>query len=386
MSLVSGLADLIFVEDTEANFTGSRLKNGMLGMTSDTKKLVKKSLGLGAYNFTSDDSLQVLLADTKVITALKTFNAGITLGAASNFIGSASSDITINTDKFKWDSNTDRLGLGTSNPASMFDITGSHSAAGAVIVDPDLTIPGSNTTASFMAINTSGAGSITTMGTGIAYTRITSMDIAEPIITNAGGGDTIAIAATLRIGNAPTEGSSNNYALWVDDGATQLDGTLNIEDTVTIATTKKLLLGAVGEISDDGTALNINAAGITKNIVISTTGPTTGSVTFKPGATTTLTIQQNDVKGAVIFADAIDMEFNTTTGTKIGAATNQKLAFWNAGPIVQPAGTGETTGHAAVGGTNVDSNDTFTGNTGSKAYTINDVVKALKNSGIMAAS
>ncbi len=36
-------------------------------------------------------------------------------------------------------------------------------------------------------------------------------------------------------------------------------------------------------------------------------------------------------------ADAVNIAVNTTTGTKIGTATGQKLGFWNATPIIQPA-------------------------------------------------
>ena len=70
--------------------------------------------------------------------------------------------------------------------------------------------------------------------------------------------------------------------------------------------------------------------------------------------------------------------FDTATGTKIGAATNQKIGFWNATPIVQP-----TTAVAAAtvvngtGGT-VKHDDTFDG------YTLQQVVKALRNAGLLA--
>lgn len=75
---------------------------------------------------------------------------------------------------------------------------------------------------------------------------------------------------------------------------------------------------------------------------------------------------------------------DTTTGTKIGTATSQKLGFFNATPVVQQATTGTTTGFTAGAGTAVLSDSTFTGGTGSAAYTIGDVVKALKNLGLLA--
>jgi hypothetical protein len=75
------------------------------------------------------------------------------------------------------------------------------------------------------------------------------------------------------------------------------------------------------------------------------------------------------------------------TGTRIATAANQKLSFYDiATPIVQPSSVGETTGYSAVGGTNVDHQDTFTGNLGTKAYTINDIVKHLKSLGLVASS
>lgn len=78
------------------------------------------------------------------------------------------------------------------------------------------------------------------------------------------------------------------------------------------------------------------------------------------------------------FADAKNIKFQTTTGTKIGTATSQKLSFWNATPIIQP-----TTGVAgatfvAGAGTAVNDASTFDG------YTIKQIVKALRNIGLLA--
>jgi len=42
---------------------------------------------------------------------------------------------------------------------------------------------------------------------------------------------------------------------------------------------------------------------------------------------------------AITISDAVNLVLNTTTGTKIGTATTQKLAFYNSTPIVQPANT-----------------------------------------------
>jgi hypothetical protein len=68
------------------------------------------------------------------------------------------------------------------------------------------------------------------------------------------------------------------------------------------------------------------------------------------------------------------------------AGTGESLGFFGATPVAQHTATGETTGFVAGGGTAVTDASTFTGNVGTKAYRISDVVKALKNLGLMAPS
>ena len=49
------------------------------------------------------------------------------------------------------------------------------------------------------------------------------------------------------------------------------------------------------------------------------------------------------------FADSVNLAFNTTTGTKIGTATTQKIGFYNATPVVQPAAVANLTVTATTG-------------------------------------
>jgi hypothetical protein len=72
------------------------------------------------------------------------------------------------------------------------------------------------------------------------------------------------------------------------------------------------------------------------------------------------------------------------TGLKLGNSSTDKLGFWGVTPVAQHNSTGETAGFTAGAGTTVTHTSTFTGNVGSTAYTISDIVKALKNCGIMA--
>lgn len=62
------------------------------------------------------------------------------------------------------------------------------------------------------------------------------------------------------------------------------------------------------------------------------------------------------------------------------------LGLFGTTPLTsQYSTTGTTTGFTAATGTNVLSGSTFTGNTGATAYTIGDVVRSLKQHGLLAA-
>lgn len=76
-----------------------------------------------------------------------------------------------------------------------------------------------------------------------------------------------------------------------------------------------------------------------------------------------------------------DIEF---LGTHIGkSATKSKIGFFGVTPVVQPLSTGEINGMTAPGGTNATNQSTFTGNYGSTAWTMSDIVKALKQLGLI---
>lgn len=62
------------------------------------------------------------------------------------------------------------------------------------------------------------------------------------------------------------------------------------------------------------------------------------------------------------------------------------LGLYSTTPVAQHSTTGQTAGFTAGVGTAVNDDSTFTGGSGTKAYTIGDVVRALKNIGLMAAS
>ena len=83
---------------------------------------------------------------------------------------------------------------------------------------------------SHAVIGSGAGGSVTTHGESQTIPIITSLYVDEPNISIGSGGagsDTVTAATSLYIENAPTE-ATNNYALWVDSGASRFDGLVGI--------------------------------------------------------------------------------------------------------------------------------------------------------------
>jgi hypothetical protein len=151
--------------------------------------------------------------------------------------------------------------------------------------------------------------------------------------------------------------------------------------------------------AQDGSQCSVmlnTGAGRTHEIKSNTTGT---RVCTLPDASVTLaglslaqtwTAQQTFGSGSgITLNDGINITLLTTTGSKIGTATTQKLGFWNATPIVQPASTTDlrqlliNVGFLASGGaTPLDLNGgafTTTGNSSLGQITIADAKNVILN-------
>jgi hypothetical protein len=126
-----------------------------------------------------------------------------------------------------------------------------------------------------------------------------------------------------------------------------------------------------------GSGSSANAA-VTAITIDSTQAVTLAATLAVTGASTLTGLLT--ANGGITLGNAQNIAFSTTTGTKIGTATTQKLSFWNSTPIVQPTTSvaSATFAHTGGGGANIKTDDTFDG------YTIAQVVRALRNAGLLA--
>lgn len=240
---------------------------------------------------------------------------------------------------------------------------------------------------------------------GINYPNISNLSISgAAVITNpsAGtvnvnitGGAPVLTTGSIAFSNGTTLTQDNANFFWDDTNNRLGIGTNAPTDRLTILNGGIYAKGAVGgnilQLVNSANAValtvdNSNARLLARAINLTT--PTYGFLTantYGLGQTgTQVSLIANSIaviaasSTLITIANAVNFAFNTTTGTKLGTATTQKLSFWNATPIVQPTTAVTAATFVANAGTAVNDASTFDG------YTIAKVVKALRNTGLLA--
>lgn len=212
------------------------------------------------------------------------------------------------------------------------------------------------------------------------------------------------VLANVGMGGVNTDitDNANWISLFTDTGITSLNGLTGTTQTFATGTT-----GSDFGISSVGTAhtFNIPTASATVRGLLSTTdwsafsgkgnaqtanplsqfASTTsaqlaGVISDETGYTVgaLLVFDTNPTLSGLTLANSTDIALGTITGSKIGTATSQKLAFWNSTPIAQPTVAVSPATLVSNPGTVITSEDTFGG------YTLQQVVQALKSIGLLA--
>jgi len=101
--------------------------------------------------------------------------------------------------------------------------------------------------------------------------------------------------------------------------------------------------------NDNGTPEEVDYAAIESVIIDASDGTEDGQLNLQVMDAGTLTTQISVDADAITFGDAVNVVLNTSTGTKIGTATTQKLAFFNSTPVVQQSAIANITTTASSG-------------------------------------
>jgi len=91
-------------------------------------------------------------------------------------------------------------------------------------------------------------------------------------------------------------------------------------------------LTALGAVPDDTDNLVIDDAGVTKKVT---------AANLKGDCLRV-------ISDTVTVPDEADFAFDATTGSKLGTADTQKIAFWGAAPVVRPAAVADATDAATT--------------------------------------
>jgi hypothetical protein len=182
---------------------------------------------------------------------------------------------------------------------------------------------------------------------------------------------TIATNGNVIIGSSTT---SPTFKLLVEN-QTQITSANNL---ITLSLGSSLATGTAGSAGNVKLAVYDAGVGTQYGFGVSSANfqmISGGAINFYPSYTQVLTLSST----LITVANGINLVFNTATGTRIGTATSQKLAFWNKTPIVQPTNAiAEVAFVENAGGTAVNVDSTFGG------YTLQQIAQALINVGLLA--
>lgn len=202
--------------------------------------------------------------------------------------------------------------------------------------------------------------------------------IGVPII------NTVSMLAGLTVANGITGSSTIISSQSLTNAST--DGLVNLESTVATGTATERWSPRLRWTSRAWTGTVSNTVNFIEECIPTSAAIPTGELRWSfdlngGGYATRMSLFSNGnliLTGNLTMPDAKDIILNTITGTKIGTATGQKLGFWNTAPIVQPTTAVAAAALVGGGGATITDTDTFDG------YTLKQIVKALRNEGLLA--
>lgn len=174
---------------------------------------------------------------------------------------------------------------------------------------------------------------------GISVRNLAAGTFTTMVGIDVAGQTQAATNIGIRIGLA-SGGATANYALQLSDTTGVAGGGITFGVDVQLYRSAANLLRSDDDLDING---NINLSKSNTGIFFNAAGTFNYGV-LKPTAGTTLEIRAGSSSAILTLAntsitikEASDIILGTTTGSKLGTAAAQKLGFWGAAPIVQPA-------------------------------------------------
>jgi hypothetical protein len=306
-------------------------------------------------------------------------NGNITFWNGTNTVSSNST--------FVWDNTNIRIGSGISTPLAGYHQRGARVNMAFNSTALSIPIPFTNTSALGAWAGPENIGIINqAYGAtgGLNFVGCTSNSTSTGFLFQGCVGSTSPTVTALSFQGFKFDGVDSRTAMSGSEIVCQFSAGISTPLSSYFANANVLMQSA-GTHSDGGYRLDVNANSASTGAVRIRTSGSTGLNALLIQNTTPATILQildngnTTLNGTLTLGDAKDIVVGSTTGTKIGTATTQKIGFYNATPIVRPGtGVAEAAFVENAGGTAVNDDSTFGG------YTIRQVVQALQNLGLLA--
>jgi hypothetical protein len=355
------------------------------GTASATAIQLGNTANLGLY---SSSANKIDFVTQGLVRMSVNANGTVVMGSdTTNVVGNNYLDYSTNATSIKLTPTTLTFAIGSGSPATgvdyfkMFGLTTTGATNSFVLTKANNT----NQTASTSIAGWNYNGGTRQWATGNIVTQsenvwgaVTYSFVGASTITNAYG----------NVFNAPVAGTN---ATITNNWAAQFNGNVVIGSTGQLIEIKQTTnaptftqtgsVNSVFTLKGGTRTLEFASYGADNNYITAVGGKlglyTVGAqaIGFFTNAIERMTIAAS---GVIVLQDGVNFQLGTTNGTKFGNSQTQKIAFWNATPIVRPDTS--VTASTFVSNTSMILNDsaTFDG------YTIGQVVKALRNMGLLA--
>ncbi len=346
---------------TNANLTGDVTSIGNASTVVSANNILNgyatTATAAGTTTLTVTSKYQQFFTGVTTQTLVLPVVSTLTLGQAYYVVNSSTGIVTVNSSGANL---VKSMGPGSSCVFTCIAITGTTAASWTADYSSAVSGSGALTSGKVPIATTGGLlvdSTISLNGGGIDITAV--LTINSGIVLSSGSGSVLRTTSTTasNFAGASLRNASSTGSAGIEFGTSttlysqlhrfnaSATNTLTADASVALASSTLLQSGLTGTEP-------IIFLGVP---IISCTGTTAGNIgTRLSAAGLRIGLNSNlhtNATAALTLDDALNMDFGTTTGTKIGTGTTQKIGFWNATPIIQPASANQAALTNSTGGT-----------------------------------